>query len=159
MAIDGPRRTAMRAGLAALDRARLRVATGCTAEFRRTTLQAADATIYYADGCPVSLALLEAMSCAVPIVGSDTAVVREFVVDGQSALLAPFGDAAALTGAVERLFEDRHAAMELARTARRQAVLRHGLAAQVSRQITCLDEMVGGAGGSACAHIPVAESA
>jgi glycosyltransferase involved in cell wall biosynthesis len=105
------------------------------------------------------LALLEAMSCAVPIVGSDTAVVREFVVDGQSALLAPFGDAAALTGAVERLFEDRHAAMELARTARRQAVLRHGLAAQVSRQITCLDEMVGGAGGSACAHIPVAESA
>lgn len=159
MAIDGPRRTAMRAGLAALDRARLRVATGCTAEFRRTALQAADATIYYADGCPVSLALLEAMSCAVPIVGSDTAVVREFVVDGQSALLAPFGDAAALTGAVERLFEDRYAAMELARTARRQAVLRHGLAAQVSRQVACLDEMVRGAGSSACAHIPVARSA
>jgi glycosyltransferase involved in cell wall biosynthesis len=159
MAEDAARRAAMRAGLAALDRGRLRVATGCTAEFRRIALQAADATIYFADGCPVSMALLEAMACAVPIVASDTAAVREFLVDGQNALLAPFGDAGSLVGAVERLFEDRYASLEMGRAARRQAVLQHGLPAQVARQIACVDELVRGAGRPASAHAPVARSA
>ncbi len=138
------RRDAMRRALASLDRSRLRVATGCTAEFRRTALQASDAMINLADAFPVSQSLLEAMSCGVPVIGSDTMPVREVLADGETGVLAPFSSAAAVAAAVERVLDDREFGAALGRAARRQAVLRHGLARQVARQVELVDELAGG---------------
>jgi glycosyltransferase involved in cell wall biosynthesis len=45
----------------------------------------------------------QALACATPLVTGDTPGARELLVDGESALLVPPGDPAALAGAVRRL--------------------------------------------------------
>jgi glycosyltransferase involved in cell wall biosynthesis len=56
------------------------------------------------EGFPVSI--LEAMAAGLPVVASDVGGVAEAVVDGETGLIVPAGDAAALAGALERLLED-----------------------------------------------------
>jgi glycosyltransferase involved in cell wall biosynthesis len=48
----------------------------------------------------------QALACATPLVTSDTPAARELLVDGESALLVPPGDAPALAGALRRLAGD-----------------------------------------------------
>ncbi len=48
----------------------------------------------------------QAIACATPIVTGDTAAARELLVDGESALLVPPGDAEALAAAVTRVCEN-----------------------------------------------------
>lgn len=139
--VDGRRRAATLAALAALDRGRLRVATGGGAELRRTVLRAADAAIHLCDGAGVSRALIEAMACGVAIAGADAPPMREFLRDGENALLAPFADPAALAVAVARLLDDGVLAAGLGRAARRHAVLCHGARRQSRRQIDLLDAL------------------
>ncbi len=45
----------------------------------------------------------QALACGTPLVTADTPAARELLVDGQSALLVPPGDPAALAGALRRL--------------------------------------------------------
>jgi glycosyltransferase involved in cell wall biosynthesis len=52
------------------------------------------------------LAVLEAMSAGLPVVASDIPVFREYLVDGQTALLPPAGDEVALAGAMRALVTD-----------------------------------------------------
>lgn len=52
------------------------------------------------------LVVLEALASALPVVASDIDVLRGFVNDGRSALLAPAGDAAALGHALARALSD-----------------------------------------------------
>ena len=49
------------------------------------------------------LAALEALAAGVPLVASDIDVFRSFLTDGESALLHPVGDAAALAAALEHV--------------------------------------------------------
>jgi len=48
----------------------------------------------------------QALACGTPLVTADTPAARELVADGESALLIPPGDAAALATAVRRLADD-----------------------------------------------------
>jgi glycosyltransferase-like protein len=52
------------------------------------------------------LAVLEAMSAGLPVVASDLPVFREYLVDGQTALLPPVADEAALASAMRALVTD-----------------------------------------------------
>jgi L-malate glycosyltransferase len=67
------------------------------------------------------LAALEAMSCGVPVVASDVGGVPEVVTHGETGLLAPVGDVAAMATHVVRLLEDPALRRRLAHAARRRA--------------------------------------
>jgi len=64
------------------------------------------------------LAALEAMACGVPVVASRVAGIPEVVADGQSGLLAPVGDVAAMAGHVARLASDTATLARFSRAAR-----------------------------------------
>jgi glycosyltransferase involved in cell wall biosynthesis len=50
--------------------------------------------------------VFQALACGTPVVTADTPAARELLVDGQSALLVPPGDPAALAAAVQRVAND-----------------------------------------------------
>jgi glycosyltransferase-like protein len=70
------------------------------------------------------LAVLEALAADLPVVVSDLEVFRGFLVDGDSALLAPAGDADALAGALVRVACEPGVAERL-RAGGRAVVARH----------------------------------
>jgi len=59
------------------------------------------------------LAVLEAMSAALPVVASDLPVFREYLTPGRDALLVPAGDPAALAGALASVLGDPPLAQRL----------------------------------------------
>ncbi|HEY5998740.1 MAG TPA: glycosyltransferase family 4 protein, partial [bacterium] len=65
----------------------------------------------------MSNALLEAMASGCPAVASDIEANRELLADGESGLLAPVEDAAALAAALRRLLGDRRLGERLAAAA------------------------------------------
>jgi glycosyltransferase-like protein len=71
------------------------------------------------------LALLEALAAGVPTVVSDLDVFRSFLADGESALMAPVGDGAALGAAIVRVAGDRALADRL-RDGGRRVAAEHG---------------------------------
>ncbi len=64
------------------------------------------------------LAFLDAMACGLPCVGTRVGAVPEIVVDGETGLLVPPGDDAALAEAVERLLDDPERARAMGRAGR-----------------------------------------
>jgi len=68
------------------------------------------------------LAALEAMSCALPVVGSRTGGLPEVVEDGETGLLAEPGDVEAMSAAVLRIIVDEPLRARLSREARGRAV-------------------------------------
>ena len=55
----------------------------------------------------------QALACGTPLVTADTPAARELLVDGESALLVPAGDPAALADALRRLVEDNDLARRI----------------------------------------------
>jgi glycosyltransferase involved in cell wall biosynthesis len=72
---------------------------------------------------PLGNATLEAMAAGIPVVGSEVGGIPEMVVDGETGLLVPGRNAAALAAAIETLVADpeRRAAFGRAARARAQA--------------------------------------
>ena len=64
------------------------------------------------------LAVIEAQAAGVPVVATPVGGIRETVVDGETGLLVPVGDPAALAAAVCRLLEDAELSARLAAEAR-----------------------------------------
>jgi glycosyltransferase involved in cell wall biosynthesis len=54
----------------------------------------------------LGVVLLEAMSYGVPVIGSAVGGIPDIIVDGETGLLVPPHDSAALAGALERLAHD-----------------------------------------------------
>ena len=77
---------------------------------------------YYREGLPK--ALMEAAACARPIVTTDQPGCRDAIIPGETGLLVPPRDPAALADAIERLALDRPLRLRLGRTARADAEAR-----------------------------------
>lgn len=74
----------------------------------------------------VSQALMQAMACALPIVTTPVGSLTEVVHDGQTGLIVPPRDAAALAAAIARLLDNPALAGRLGAAARELAVARCG---------------------------------
>jgi glycosyltransferase-like protein len=79
------------------------------------------------------LVVLEALASDLPVVASDLDVLRGFLADGESALLVPVGDGAALGRALSRVAADADLEARL-RAGGRAVVARHGWAAAAAVQ-------------------------
>jgi glycosyltransferase involved in cell wall biosynthesis len=70
---------------------------------------------------PFGLVALEAQACGVPVVATTTGGLREIVVHGETGILVPPGDSAALAQALLALLTDERKRLRLAEGARRRA--------------------------------------
>jgi glycosyltransferase involved in cell wall biosynthesis len=83
------------------------------------------------EGSP--LALLEAMSCGVPVVASDVPGVREILATGDRGLLVPPGHPAEMAQAIERILSDADSASRMAANARQYVQTNHSAARMAAR--------------------------
>jgi glycosyltransferase involved in cell wall biosynthesis len=67
---------------------------------------------------PFGLVMIEAMACGTPVIATRFGSVPEVVVDGETGLLVPPGDVAALRAALERLLGDADLRRRLGAAAR-----------------------------------------
>ena len=81
---------------------------------------------------PFGLVLLQAMATGKPVIAAAHGGPLEIVVDGETGLLVPPRDPAALADAIERLANDRDLRGRLAAAGRRRAEERFGFAAHVA---------------------------
>jgi glycosyltransferase involved in cell wall biosynthesis len=89
---------------------------------------------YANEGVPQ--AILQAMLCALPIVTTPVGAILEAVADGDTALIVPPQDAAALAAAIARLLDDAALAARLGAAARRRAVADFSRDAMLDRMET-----------------------
>lgn len=73
---------------------------------------------------PLGVAYMEAMSCEVPVIGTDAGGVRELIDDGVDGLLVPPNDAQALATALESLALDPGRAVSMGQNGRRKILER-----------------------------------
>lgn len=87
-----------------------------------------------------SWSLLEAMAVGVPVLGSATGPVEEFITDGENGMLVDFFDGDALVDKACQLLEDRELAARLGAAARKHAVEKYDLATVcLPQQLAWLD--------------------
>lgn len=96
-------------------------------------LQAADIGLFTSDSESFCLSILEAMCFACPSVSTRVGGIPEVVEDGRSGVLVPFGDLAALAGALEGLIDDEPRRVALGRAAQARARERFSAEAIVPR--------------------------
>ena len=95
------------------------------------------------EGVPQSL--LQAFAAGVPVVASSIGGIPEVVKDGETGILVPPEDAAALARAIESVLSDGSGAAARAREARRLVEERFSHGATVSRLLALYDEVIAGA--------------
>ena len=84
-------------------------------------LQVADIGLFTSETESFCLSILEAMCFGCPSVSTRVGGIPEVVEDNQSSLLIPFGDVAALAGALESLIDDKTRRSALGRAAQARA--------------------------------------
>ncbi|HTO10738.1 MAG TPA: glycosyltransferase, partial [Candidatus Binatia bacterium] len=81
----------------------------------------------------LSRVVLEAMAAGRPVIGTRVGGTPELIEDGESGLLVPRADPAALAAAIERLLDDPALAARLGEAARRRVETRFAPEASVDR--------------------------
>jgi len=107
----------------------------------RGVLSAADVFVMpsFWEGWP--LAMGEAMSAALPAVGTDVPGIRDLLVDGQTGLLIAPRDPVALAEALRRLADDRDLRQRLGRGARKRLVERFSIDVTVAAHEALYDDL------------------
>ena len=95
---------------------------------------------------PLGIVNLEAMACGTAVVGSKVGGIPEVVADGQTGLLVPPGDPAALAQAVNELVTDERQAAEMGRRGRARAEAEFGWASIAAQTAGLYAELTGGGG-------------
>ena len=75
---------------------------------------------------PLGIVNLEAMACGTAVVGSRVGGIPEVVADGETGLLVPPGDPAALAAALNALIQDPDRAAAMGQAGRKRAVAEFG---------------------------------
>jgi len=110
-----------------------------------TVLQASDVHVYLTVPFVLSWSLLEAMSAGCLLVASDTAPVRELIVDGREGLLADFFDTSALAGRIAGALERSDRGAPLRQAARARIVRNYALRDLLPRQLALIRQVAAGA--------------
>lgn len=92
----------------------------------------------------LGVVLLEAMNFGVPVIGSALGGILDIVVDGESGLLVPPGDPAALADAITRLASDRELARRLGEGGRSRLTTHFAWPTIVEQWRELYDGVVGG---------------
>lgn len=98
----------------------------------RMHLQQADAFVLSSLSEGISNAVLEAMSCGLPVVTTDCGGMREAVTDGVEGYVVPVRDPGAMAVALSRLYEDEASRRQLGRQARNRIERQFRLEDQVT---------------------------
>jgi len=85
------------------------------------------------------LVYLEANSCELPVISSDSAGVPDAVVDGVTGLVVPEGDTEALTQVIVKLFQDRILARKFGRQGRERVLKTHNWDMVSQRMLQLMD--------------------
>jgi glycosyltransferase involved in cell wall biosynthesis len=140
LAGEGPERAALEAQAAALALGERVVFLGQRSDVAQL-LGASDAVALPSLFEGTSLAVLEAMAAGRPVVSSAIGGTNELIADGDTGLLVPPGDAAALARALRRVLADDELRAALARRAR-QRVERDFTPGAMSRRVTGIYEQL-----------------
>ncbi|MEI9988221.1 MAG: glycosyltransferase family 4 protein [Aliidongia sp.] len=103
-------------------------------------LGAADLLVWPAIGEAFGMALLEAQAAGLPVIAGRSAGVESIVADGLTGLLAPPGDATALTERITALLDDPLGRRQLGTAARQRVAAHHDLPSAAARLDAILRE-------------------
>ena len=98
---------------------------------------------------PLGIVNLEAMACGTAVVASRVGGIPEVVADGQTGLLVPPGDPAALADAVNTLVRDQSMAAAMGRRGRERAIAEFDWAGIAAQTVALYQELTGTAAGAA----------
>jgi glycosyltransferase involved in cell wall biosynthesis len=104
-------------------------------------LRRADVLVHPARWEGFGLALLEGMLCALPVVASRVSSIPEIVEDGETGLLVPPDDPAALRRAIERVLADGELRLRLGEAGLRRAHAEFSVGRMASRTLGVYDEI------------------
>jgi glycosyltransferase involved in cell wall biosynthesis len=104
--------------------------------------RAADLYLHPARAENFPLAVLEAIACGAPVVASDVGGIPEIVVDGETGLLVPVGDSAALAQAAVSLLSDADTRARFSAAGVARVAEHFTLALQVDRYLAWYDELL-----------------
>lgn len=100
-------------------------------------LQDADVFLLPSETESFGLAALEALSCGVPVVASRAGGLPEVISDGETGLLAPVGDVAAMAAAVVKIVSDDALQARMGAAARAAALARFRREPMIDRYEAC----------------------
>ncbi|MGE5590789.1 MAG: glycosyltransferase [Bacillota bacterium] len=106
---------------------------------------ASDLLVFPSPSETQGLAVLEALASGLPVVAVDAGAVPEVVVHGQTGLLVPPGDAAAMAGALVRLARSPQERLSMGRRARQRAA-EHDVQRSADRLLALYSELKAGRG-------------
>jgi glycosyltransferase involved in cell wall biosynthesis len=95
-----------------------------------SVLRSLDVVVNASTSEPFGLSILEAQACGVPVIGTDTGGIPEFVIDGETGLLFSPGRPDELAARLNRLLGAPGLGHDLAAAARRVVTARHTLSAR-----------------------------
>jgi glycosyltransferase involved in cell wall biosynthesis len=139
---EGPEAAKIREGIARLNLQRQVRLLGLRKDVPRL-LAAADLVLLTSISEGIPLTVIEAMAAERPVVATTVGGVVEMVVDGETGLLAPAGDAPALARNILRLAEDPALARSLAKRGRARAMERFSEQQMLAAYEKLYEEMLG----------------